>query len=342
MPARTQIRVKKRATSGRTRNITLTNVLLAIIIIVLVGYIFYPAIKQYLYGGPFGNRLVNIDKPLSASQLGVINNAPNSYFETAAEMLLNNSIPGEQVSNNIYSAADFEAMLSRGTLENAYVIGGKPSVIYIGAISCIYCGESRWAMALALSRFGNFSELYLGYSSIGDGDVPTLYWNKDNIVSDNVTYGNKYTSPYINFISAEYDSNISQGFQLPNINDPIQYYINNAPNATYRDAMSYMNNTGAFQGTPFTLWGDSLDVGAAAVVFGVPNAQSSSSQKPQITYMTHAQILNQLSKFNSTLAIEEYVGADIYSAQICAAINNTASVCKLPAILAFESKMGLQ
>ncbi len=324
------------------RSVTLTNALLVIIIIVLASYIFYPAIKHYVYGGPFGNRLANIDKPLSASQLGTINNAPNSYFESAGNMLLNGSIPGEQVKNGTYTAPDFEALISGGAAQAAYVVNGKPSVIYIGAISCIYCGESRWAMALALSRFGNFSSLYTGYSSIGDGDVPTLYWNRDNYLSNNVTYGNSYRSKYINFISADYDSNISQGFALPNISDPLQYFIDHAPNATYRNAMEYMNSTKDFQGTPFTLWGNSLDLGAVAVVFGVPNAQSTGSQKPPITYMTHSQILGQLSKFNSTLAVEDYVGADIYTAQICASINNTAAVCKLPIIVTFESKMGLQ
>jgi hypothetical protein len=58
---------------------------------------------------------------------------------------------------------------------------GKPSVIYIGAISCVWCGENRWAMAMALSRFGSFNSLYIGYSSIHDGDVPTLYWKPQEL-----------------------------------------------------------------------------------------------------------------------------------------------------------------
>jgi thiol-disulfide isomerase/thioredoxin len=36
---------------------------------------------------------------------------------------------------------------------------GKPKVVYIGADYCPYCGGERWAMAMALSKFGTFSHL---------------------------------------------------------------------------------------------------------------------------------------------------------------------------------------
>ncbi|MFP3215115.1 MAG: hypothetical protein RXR32_01000, partial [Candidatus Micrarchaeota archaeon] len=40
----------------------------------------------------FGSRLTNINEPLNASELAIINNASDSYFEQAGLMLLNGSI----------------------------------------------------------------------------------------------------------------------------------------------------------------------------------------------------------------------------------------------------------
>src|SRR5215831_9668816 len=34
---------------------------------------------------------------------------------------------------------------------------GKPEMLYIGAEFCPYCAAERWAMAVALSRFGTFT-----------------------------------------------------------------------------------------------------------------------------------------------------------------------------------------
>ena len=271
----------------------------------------------------FGSRLTNIDEPLNATELSVINNAPESYFELAGQKLLNGTLADPIIPQVPNSSDTF----------NAIVVNGKPTVIYIGAISCVYCGENRWAMALALSRFGNFSELYKGYSSFGDHDLPTLYWMADNYTTQaGVGYGNYYSSNYLNFVSADYESQIVQGFQV----QPLSYFVQNAPNETYKKAMSFMNKTGLFQGTPFTFWGKYAIDGADGIVFG--NSTPTSQNLP-LTDMTHAQVLQQLSSFNDQFAWGEYAAADVYIAYTCASINNTASVCSLPAITGIEARM---
>ncbi len=283
------------------------------------------AISYFANNAPFGSRLTNISQPISAAQLSVINNAPNSYFEQAGEMLLHGNINNQVSMEGSDSVNQFPA----------FVAGGKPSVIYIGATSCIFCGENRWAMALALSRFGNFSNLYIGYSSLGDGDVPTIYWTADNYTtSSGMGYGNSYTSNYINFISADYESPITSGFQL----GPLQFFINNSPNTTYTNAMSFMNGTNQFQGTPFTFWGTTLLRGADAVVLG--NSTPTGSTLP-LTYETHAQIFNQLNNFSDQFSWSEYAAADVYGAYVCSSINNTAEFCTLPSIIQLESDMNL-
>ena len=47
--------------------------------------------------------------------------------------------------------------------------GGKPEVLYIGAEYCPYCAAERWAMVVALSRFGTFSGLQVTHSAAVNG-----------------------------------------------------------------------------------------------------------------------------------------------------------------------------
>jgi len=308
----------------RKLNILLVvNVILIIAVVVVAVYLlWWPQLKLVIYGAPFGKTEAGIDTQLTSSQLGVINGAPNSYFETAGEKLLNGTLTDEISVVNAIKVSPV-------------IVGGKPSVVYIGAISCIFCGENRWAMALALSRFGNFSALYNGYSSFGDDDVPTLYWKWNNYTTaSGATYGNYYQSPYINFYSIEYDSPINGSFQM----QPISYFITKAPNATYAAVASYMNATGKFQGTPFTLWGSAIVTGADGVVFG--NSTPTSSVIP-LTNETHADVLNQLQSFNDQFAWGEYAAADVYIADLCPSIGNSAPICALPAIRSIGAIMGL-
>jgi thiol-disulfide isomerase/thioredoxin len=47
-------------------------------------------------------------------------------------------------------------------------LGGKPEMLYIGAEYCPYCAAERWAMVMALSKFGTFSGLHGTSSSATD------------------------------------------------------------------------------------------------------------------------------------------------------------------------------
>jgi thiol-disulfide isomerase/thioredoxin len=71
---------------------------------------------------------------------------------------------------------------------------GKPEVLYIGAEYCPFCAAERWAMAVALSRFGTFSGLHGIHSSSTDTDpnTPTLTF-----------YKSSYSSPYLTFTPVE-------------------------------------------------------------------------------------------------------------------------------------------
>lgn len=69
-----------------------------------------------------------------------------------------------------------------------FVSEGKPTVVYVGAEYCPFCAVERWALILALERFGNFTNLHYTTSSNGEGDYATFTF-----------VGSSYTSSYIAF-----------------------------------------------------------------------------------------------------------------------------------------------
>lgn len=63
---------------------------------------------------------------------------------------------------------------------------GKPEVLYVGAEFCPYCAGERWAMVVALSKFGTFSGLTTFHSSVGD--VPTLSFRHATYESSHLSF----------------------------------------------------------------------------------------------------------------------------------------------------------
>lgn len=71
---------------------------------------------------------------------------------------------------------------------------GKPEVVYIGYDWCPYCAAQRWALVVALSRFGTFSGLGVTRSAGDD-----VYANTNTFTFSDV----KYSSPYLSFSAVE-------------------------------------------------------------------------------------------------------------------------------------------
>jgi Domain of unknown function (DUF929) len=88
---------------------------------------------------------------------------------------------------------------------SALTSGGKPEVLYVGAEYCPYCAAERWAMIVALSRFGTFTGLTTTRSAAADGagnsepypNTPTWTF-----------HGARYTSKYLTFTSVEEYTNV--------------------------------------------------------------------------------------------------------------------------------------
>jgi hypothetical protein len=76
---------------------------------------------------------------------------------------------------------------------------GKPELFFMGAEYCPYCATERWALTVALSRFGTFSKLGQTHSSSSD-----VYPNTQTVSY----YGSMYTSAYLTFVPVEIYTNV--------------------------------------------------------------------------------------------------------------------------------------
>lgn len=81
-------------------------------------------------------------------------------------------------------------------------VDGKPEILFVGAEYCPYCAAERWALVVALSRFGSFSGLKATYSSLSDVFPGT------QTVS---FYGSTYTSTGLDFTPVEIATNQAVG-----------------------------------------------------------------------------------------------------------------------------------
>src|SRR6202042_144933 len=103
---------------------------------------------------------------------------------------------------------------------------GKPEILYVGAEYCPYCAAERWAMTVALSRFGTFSNLHFIHSSSTDvyANTPTLTFYKSG-----------YTSKYLTFVPVEWYSGI------PDSKSPTGYKVLQTPTAAQQALFSKYN-----------------------------------------------------------------------------------------------------
>ncbi len=179
-------------------------------------------------------------------------------------------------------------------------LNGKPEVLYIGAEYCPYCAAERWAMIIALMRFGTFSGISYMTSSSSDyaPNSPTF------------TFVNStYYSPYISFVSVEIEGN-----KAINGSFPPSYPTLQRPTHQENTTFFAYNPGGSI---PFVDFGNSsVLVGATYDPLSVLNGDNWS-------------IIEGKLHDPSTMQSQAIVGsANLLTAQICAMDNNTpASVC---------------
>lgn len=88
---------------------------------------------------------------------------------------------------------------------------GKAEVLYVGAEYCPYCASQRWALIVALSRFGQFNGLELMTSASDD-----VYPSTPTFTFAHATYA----SQYLAFSAVEETTNKRQGNQYAPLQTP--------------------------------------------------------------------------------------------------------------------------
>jgi Domain of unknown function (DUF929) len=179
---------------------------------------------------------------------------------------------------------------------------GEPRVVYVGAEYCPYCAAERWAMAVALSRFGTFTGL--GETASSPSDV---YPNTATLTF----HGAGYASNYLSFTGREIQSNqVVNGKYAPldtlSAADQALFAKYNAP--------PYTDSAGSI---PF------IDIGGRYVISGA-------SYSPQVLQgKTQTQIATALADPNSPIAKAVDGTANLITAAICQITDGQpAAVCQ--------------
>jgi thiol-disulfide isomerase/thioredoxin len=199
--------------------------------------------------------------------------------------------------------------------------GGKPEVFYYGAEYCPYCAAQRWAMVVALSRFGTFSNLQQTTSSADDAyaSTPTFTF-----------YKSSYTSKYIDFVAVESEGR-TQGVPLQTPSAEQRQLF-----GTY-DGPPYLNN-GNQGSIPFT------DIGNRYLSQGAsydPGVLRSNPKDPTSTPLSHEEIAAALANPRSPISKGILGSANYMTAAICQQTEQQpAAVCSTAPIPQIERSLG--
>jgi thiol-disulfide isomerase/thioredoxin len=183
----------------------------------------------------------------------------------------------------------------------ALATGGKPEMLYIGAEWCPYCAAERWAMAVALSRFGSFSPLRGIHSSSTD-----IYPNTATLSFYRATY----TSKFLTFDGVE--------------NEDINHALLEQPTPAQQAIWRKYDPSGGY---PF------IDIGNRYV--------SGTTYDPQVLQgMSWSQIASALHDPSSPVAQGAVGSANVFTAAICRITGNApANVCTTLPVSRLESQL---
>jgi len=196
--------------------------------------------------------------------------------------------------------------------------GGKPEVLYIGAEYCPFCAAERWAMVVALSRFGTFSGLSTVHSGNNSGEP---YPNTPTWTFLHATY----TSKYLTFSPVEMETNIptsgGQGYTTLQTPTSAQQAL-----LTKYDAPPYV---------------PSADNGAIPFIdFGNKYMISGASYSPQVLQgKSWSEIATALKDPTSPIAKAVDGAANYLTATICKLTGNQPATACTPVVKQLEAKL---
>jgi len=225
----------------------------------------------------------------------------------SAQVLAALSVPATTL-DSVGSPSSDVLPTKTGTATTLKGADGKPLITYIGAEYCPFCAAERWAMAVALSRFGTFENLSGTHSSDSDEfpDTQTLSF-----------YGSTYSSPYVDFQAVEEATNQSNGSS---------YQALQTPTAAQNALIAKYDSQGSI---PF------FDIANRYVITG-------SSFSPQVLQgLSRSQIAADLANPDSAVAQAiDGTANDIAAAIASVTGNQPSSVASSATIAAIEQKLG--
>jgi thiol-disulfide isomerase/thioredoxin len=231
----------------------------------------------------------------SASNTPAAASGPASSNAVAAVAKQLSTVPASTLNSVGQGSGVSPLIATKG--QPALTSGGKPEIVYMGAEYCPYCAAERWAMVVALSRFGTFSNLHLIHSSSTDvyPSTPTLSF-----------YKSSYTSQYLQFTPVE----VNGDSQTVTLQTPTA--AESALQSKY-DAAPYTTSTGSI---PF------VDIGNQYLVIGAQYLPST------LAKLTWAQVASDIRNPASAVAKGVDGTANSITAAICKITKDApAAVC---------------
>jgi hypothetical protein len=199
--------------------------------------------------------------------------------------------------------------------------GTTPTVLYYGAEYCQYCAAERWAMAVALARFGTWSGLDTTASSLSELDLSTLSFRRATL-----------HSPVIHFAPIEACTNM--------------------PDASATGCSGYQtlqSPTRAEQAALNTYAGPKFFPGATGISFPYIDVDNkvlfsgATYQPPVLTGLTQAEIAGGLTDPTNPVTRSIIATANYLTAAICAAAPDApASIRNSPGVQAAAAALGLR
>jgi Domain of unknown function (DUF929) len=145
---------------------------------------------------------LNSGKPSASSAQGLSNGPTGAALASVVDKVT--SVPAS-VLNEVGDGGGSVASKPSAGSGSALTENGKPEILFMGAEYCPYCAAERWALIVALSRFGTFKGLTTVHSAVQNGagnqepdpDTPTFTFLHAT-----------YTSQYLTFTPVEVNTNI--------------------------------------------------------------------------------------------------------------------------------------
>ncbi len=263
-----------------------------------------------------GTAATTSEGPTGAALTSLVNevtNVPQSALDSVGGGSIDSSDVGQGSTSN--PTGSYLAPVTGLPLTS----GGKPEVLYIGAEYCPFCAAERWAMVVALSRFGTFSGLSTVHSSSTDyaPNTPSFTF-----------YGSRYTSKYLSFSSVEETKN----YRIGNSNSQSVNYVPLQTPTQAQQALiqKYDPGTNGQGGSiPF------IDIGNSYVEVG----NLSGYGPTNLSGLSWAQIGADLSNPSSAVAKGIDGSANYLTAAICKLTGNQPASACTPAVKALEAKL---